>query len=184
MVPSGGVKRRSRKGFRAVKLGDQRPVELADRADQRASDQNVLDAVGVTGVYRPRRRGLVELRAEHLGGEPDVLVYTVPAHHSIEIPLEFGLLGEILRPVVGGLKAVAVEVVSNVDARPGICVLIPRTAHAGVLLDDRVRNSRLLQANCSEQTGLATTHDDDGKPGAVLRTRLEGGDPLVVALEF
>ena len=64
----------------------------------------------------------------------------------LEVRLELGLLGEELGPVVGGLEAVAVEVVADVDPGAGVAVLPPGAAGAGVLLDDDEREARLAAA--------------------------------------
>ena len=54
----------------------------------------------------------------------------------VKVGVQFGLFGEEVRPLIGGLEAVAVEVVGHVDPRTGIRVLVPRAADARVLLDD------------------------------------------------
>ena len=87
----------------------------------------------------------------------------VLVHHPLEVGLQLGLLGEEVRPFVGWLEAVAVEVISDVDPRAGIGVLPPRSADTRVLLDDRERDTRFLQPDPGQQTGFTAPDDDDGK---------------------
>ena len=56
----------------------------------------------------------------------------------------------------------------DVDARAGVAVLPPGAAGTAVLLDDRERQSRLLQTDARQQAGLATPDDDHGRAGAHL----------------
>jgi hypothetical protein len=102
---------------------------------------------------------------------------SVPMHDAVEVRLQLGLLGEVLRPVVGRLEAVAVEMIPDVDARARIGVLPPGSAHSGVLLDDGVGNARLLHPDRGEEAGLAASDDDDGKLGPGLGAGFERGDP-------
>jgi len=76
----------------------------------------------------------------------------VLVHHGLEVRLQFGLLGEEVRPLIGRLEAVAIKVVSDIDAGARIGVLPPGPADAFVLLDDGERDARLLQSNAREQT--------------------------------
>ena len=101
---------------------------------------------------------------------------SVSMHDVFEVRLQLRLLGEILSPVVGRLEAVAVEMVSDVDACARIGVLPPGSADAGILLDDGVGNARLLQPDRGEQAGLAAADDDDGKLGPGLGAGFERGD--------
>ena len=68
-----------------------------------------------------------------------------------------------MSPFVGRLKAVAVEVISDVHPCAGIGVLPPRASDAGILLDDRERDAGFLEPNSGQQAGFAGPDDDDGK---------------------
>ena len=70
---------------------------------------------------------------------------------------ELGLLREVLRPVVGGLERVAVEVAADVDSCARVAVVPPRAARPAALLDDRERDPRLREADAREQARLRRT---------------------------
>ena len=77
--------------------------------------------------------------------------------------MQLRLLGEEVCPLVGGFKAIAVEVISDVYPSSGIGVLPPRPADACVLFDDGERDTGFLQPNSGQQAGFAAADDDDGK---------------------
>ncbi|MDT5056506.1 MAG: hypothetical protein QOF66_4872 [Mycobacterium sp.] len=87
----------------------------------------------------------------------------VAIHRGLEVGLQLGLLGEEVRPLIGRLEAVAVEVIADVNAGTGICVLPPRPADAGVLLDDGERDAGLFQPNARKQTGFPAADDHHRK---------------------
>ena len=121
-------------------------VELADGGDHRPGRQDLLGPVGRTRA----RTDHVADSSSQVAPSTSVSQRTwapIPclSHDRLEVALELGLPGEVLGPVVARLEAVAVEVVADVDPGPGIRVLPPGSAHAGVLLDDGEGDAGLLQ---------------------------------------
>jgi hypothetical protein len=87
----------------------------------------------------------------------------VAVHNRLEVGLQLGLLGEEVRPLIGRLEAVAVEVIADVDAGTRIGVLPPRPTDAGVLLDDRERDAGLFQPNARQEAGFPAADDHHRK---------------------
>ena len=112
--------------------------------------------VHVAVVVVPGRLGDLGL-PQHMAAD------VVLVHHALEIRLQFGLFGEEVRPLIGRLEAVAVEVVGHVDPRAGVGVLVPGAADARVLLDDRERDAGLLEPDPRQQSRLTASDDDDGE---------------------
>ena len=111
-------------------------------------------------------------------------VDAVALQHVGEVALQLGLLREVLTPVVARFERVAVEVIADVDAAPGVRVLVPRAADAGVLLDDRERDTGFLQPDTGEQPGLSATDDDDGERRACVLVDVEVHLARVDAVEL
>ena len=100
----------------------------------------------------------------------------------LEVRLQLGLFGEEVRPLIGRLEAVAVEVVADVDPRAGIGVLVPGPADAGVLLDDRERDAGLLEPDARQQSRLPAADDDDREVVGGRAPRPH--EPCVAAVEL
>ena len=146
-------------------------VELPDGADDRARRQRRRRP----SVGSARRTVHVDVASSQvdfgdLGLPPHVRPDAVLVHHAFEVGLQFGLFGEEVRPLVGRLEAVAVEVISDVDPRARVGVLVPGAADARVLLDDGERNAGLLEPDGGEQSRLAAADDDDGEVVAGRRS--------------
>lgn len=164
MIPLRRVERRARE-IVAPRDGRQiGTVELPDGADHGACRHRVRRAVGVADSDLPRLGRLIPSRAGDLGLEPDVRADAVLVQDAFEIGLQLRLFGEELRPVVAGFKAVAVEVVSDIDAGTGIAVVPPGAADTGGTFDGE-RNSRLFQADSREQSRFAAADDEHGEVG-------------------
>jgi hypothetical protein len=94
---------------------------------------------------------LVVVGGDDLRLEADLVADAVLVHAGLEVGLELAALREELRPFRIGLEGVAVEVVADVHAAPGVGILEPGSPDVRVLLDHRVRNSGLLEADRREQ---------------------------------
>ncbi len=175
VVPARGVERRAGEVVHAGDVGELGPVQRAHRADDEARVERLGRAVGVAHEDRPPPGRLVVGRVGDLGLEADVRTQRVVVQHPDEVLLQLRLLREVLGPVVGGLERVAVEVAADVDARTGVTVLVPRAARPGVLLHDRERQPRLLEADPREQPRFAATDDHHGRVG--LHRVGDGGTP-------
>ncbi len=160
VVPLRGVEGRPGEILLPVDVRKVRPVQLPDGADHRSRRQCRRRSVAVTRPHGPGGSVVVPGRLGHLGFPQHMAADVVLVHHGLEVGLQFGLLGKEVRPLVGRLEAVAVEVISDVDAGTGIGVLPPGPADAGVLLDDRERDARLFQPNARQQTGFPAADDD------------------------
>ena len=182
VIPAGGVEGRAGKTVGARDVGDVGGVELPDGTDHRAGAQGFVVAVGIPHGDRPRV--VLPYRGDHFGAEPDALLHTVAVHDVGEVGLQFRLAGEVLRPVIRRLEAVAVEVIAHVYPGAGIAVLPPGSAHTGVLLDHGVGDPGLLQPDCGQQAGLAAADHDDREVGACRRAGLQVVIAGVVAVEF
>ena len=158
--------------------GSLRAVELTDRRDDGARDERLLAARRPRGSRTRHAPASVvpAARATTSVSQRTCGVDAVALHHVGEVALQLGLLREVLAPVVARLERVAVEVVADVDAAPGVGVLVPGAADAGVLLDDRERDARLLQPDAGEQPRLPAADDDDGERRA-RRPRRRRGRP-------
>ena len=135
-------------------VGEFRAVELAHRADQGVGLEGLGGADPVArdraDLDEPACRLVVPAGAHHLGAEADVVGDAVLLHAALEVALQLGLLGEELGPAVVGGERVAVEVVAHVDPAAGEAVLVPGAADPRVLLDDRVGDAGLSQADAGE----------------------------------
>ena len=183
VVPLAGMERRPGEVLLPVDVRHVGPVELSDSADHRARREFRRLAVAVARANRPRRIGVVPRRLGHLGLPADVRRNVVFLHDALEIGVQLGLFGEEVRPVIGRLEAVAIEVISHVDPRTGVGVLVPRAADARVLLHDGERNAGLLEPDPGQQAGFtASDHDDSEVLAGGLRYRVRR--PGVAAVEF
>ena len=164
----------------AVDLGKVRPVQLPYGADHRARRQRRRCSVATTRPNGPGGCGIVPGRLGHLGFPQHMAADVIAVHHGLEVGLQLGLFGEEVRPLIGRLEAVAVEVISDVDPRPRIGVLPPRPADTGVLLDDRERDACLFEANARQQPRFpAADHDHREVVGRGATDR-----PTVFAVEL
>src|ERR1700752_272196 len=82
-----------------------------------------------------------------------------------EIVLQLVLLGEEVRPIVVGFEAIAIEMVSDVDAGAGIAVLPPRSAGSRVLLHEGEGDVALFEAEPGKNAGFAAPDDEDRQIG-------------------
>ena len=151
----------------------------------------LMTAVAVSFVAgaqadRPLRRVVVPHRCAHFGAEADVLDDAVLPRGVLEVALEFGLTGEELGPVVVGREGVAVEVVADVDAAAGVAVLEPGAAGGRVLLDDRVRDAGVAEADAGEDARHAGADHHDVRCGfhVVVDRRAPVAVALVGSVEF
>ena len=183
VVPAGGVEGIAGEALRTGKVGNEWLVELAHRADHRSGPQHLVAAVGITNGDRPIARVVVPRRRDDLSVEPDMFGDTVAVHYVDEVVLQLGLAREELRPVVGRLEAVAVEVVPDIDPGAGIAVLPPGSANSGVLLDHRVGNPGLLESDRSQQPGLPGADHDHRKIRASPGGGPEFGLARIAAVE-
>ena len=183
VVPLAGMECRPGEVLLPVDVRQVGPVELSDCADHRARREFRRLAVAVARANRPCRIGVVPRRLGHLGLPADVRRDVVFLHDALEIGVQLGLFGEEVRPVIGRLEAVAIEVISHVDARTGVGVLVPRAADARVLLHDGERNAGLLEPDPRQQAGFTASDHDDSE---VLAGGLSRGvrRPGVAAVEF
>ena len=158
------------------------PVELADRADDGVGSRDSCGRPScargrsIVRYDRPRRPPRPRCRsgcgraARSRGAAREVL-----AQHALR--------REVLRPVVGR-EGVRVDVVRAVDAAAGIRVLEPRPADVGVLLDDRVGDVGLLQADGREQPRHAGADDQDVEfPRACAAGTVSSGTASVPAVQ-
>ncbi len=137
-----------------------RTVELSDGADDRARREFGDRAVAIARQDRPRRCGVIPRSLGHLGFPADVRRDVVLVHHALEIGLQLRLFGEEVRPVIGRLEAVAVEMITDVDPCAGVGVLVPGAPDPCVLLHDGERNAGFLEPDPRQQAGFtASDHD-------------------------
>src|ERR1700753_1974399 len=87
-----------------------------------------------------------------------------------------------MRPVVVGFEAEAVEMVGDVQAGAGRCVLPPCSAGARVLLADAERYVGLLEADAGQDAGFAAPDDQDRNLGRAFG-RQWGRAPRVGTVE-
>ena len=163
VVPRGGVEGGAGEAVATRDVGEARPVELADRADDRVHDDGVLGPVGGAGDQRPRAFGVVPRGGPHLGAEPDALLQPELARAGAEVVEEHVLGGEVQRPVVPLRERVAVVVVGVVDPAAGIPVLVPGATDVGVLLQHHEVDPRLGEPVRGEQAGHARADDRDAE---------------------
>ena len=156
---------------------------MADCRDDRADFELIGGSIPCADRHRPSTRCVVPDCSGHFGAEPDVRLDPVADHDVVEVLLEFGLLRVVLGPVITGLERIAVEVVPDVDAGSRVTVLEPRAADTGVLLDDRVRNSRLLKTDAGQNSGLAGADHEYREPGEIGCGRRHRHPTLVDAIE-
>ena len=152
------------KESRAGDVGQVRAVELADGGD----DAPAATSVSSVAVGERMRTCQAPASSSHARATTSVSQRTwgvTPWRSitSVEVALQLGLAGEELAPLVARLERVAVEVVADVDAAAGVGVLVPGAADAGVLLDDRERDARLLEPDAGEQARLAAADHDHGE---------------------
>ncbi len=147
----------------ARQLGDVRPVELADPAD---------DGVGLDG--RPRRpsvrsRSVQRIVASSssadsdLGAEADQRSQPEPVGDAPEVLEQHLLAGEVLRPVVALREGVAVEEVGHVHPAPGVGVLEPRAADVVVLLEHDHLDAGLVEPVGGDQARHAGSDHGDAE---------------------
>ena len=178
VVPLRGVERRAGEVLLPVDVGRWGRLSWPDRADHRARRQRRRRAVAVARAHGPRRGVVVPRRLGDLGLPPHVPADVVLVHDGLEVGLQLGLFGEEVRPLIGRLEAVAVEVIADVDPRAGVGVLVPRAADACVLLHDGERDAGLLEPDAGQQSGLAASDHDDRE---VVGRRLADRTALGVA---
>ena len=135
-------------------VGERRPVELADRADDRVRlDASRSLPSACAHVDRPalgRRRTTSPTRTSVPKRMCVAQAERVGA--ALEVVEQHVLRREVQRPVVALRERVAVVVVRVVDAAAGIRVLEPRAADVVVLLDDR-RTARRPAAAGARRAG-------------------------------
>ncbi len=159
MVPTSGVERRSLERVAARDVGELRPVELTDRADDGVRVHR-LGTGGAVHLHGPRLGRVVPRDRLDRGVEVDVLAELERVGAVAEVVEQHVLRREVERPVVALRERVAVVVVRVVDSAAGIAVLPPRAADFTVLLDDHERDARLMQSMRGEQPGHAGADDD------------------------
>ncbi len=150
VVPASGVERRSLERVAAGDVGELRPVELTDGADDGVRVHR-LGARRASHFHRPGLGRVVPGGRLDLGVEVDVLAELERVGAVAEVVEQHVLGREVERPVVPLRERVAVVVVRVVDAAAGIGVLPPRAADLAVLLDDHERDAGLLQPVRGEQ---------------------------------
>ena len=162
VVPPRRVEGGTGERARARQLGDVRPVELADPADDGVGLEGLLAAVGLQ-PQRPPHRRFVELRRQDLGAEADQRSQPEPIRHATEVLEQHLLAGEVLRPVVTLREGVAVEEVRHVDPAPGVGVLEPRAADVIVLLEHDHLDAGLVQPVGGDQARHAGSDHGDAE---------------------
>ena len=153
---------------------------VPDGADHRSAPTCRVDSIAVTCPHGPGGSVVIPGRLGNLG---------FPQHMAADVgtcPSRFGSRPAVRaarqRSASIGRSARSCSGRSNfhVDAGTGIGVLPPGPADAGVLLDDRERDTRLFQPNARQQTGFPAADDDH-------REVVGGGTPdrsTVFAVEF
>ena len=138
VVPARRVEGRARERVAAGDVGEERPVELADRADDRVRRRSSPRGRRLSRTCNVQRRsGSDHVADAHLGAEADVLAEAERVGAAAEVVEQHVLGREVQRPVVALRERVAVVVVRVVDAAAGIAVLEPGAADVVVLLEDR-----------------------------------------------
>ena len=163
VVPPRRVERRTRERVAPGDVGERRPVELADRADDRVRLDRLVGDRRACATSTVQTRVLRRTTSPTRTSVPNRMcvaqVERVGA--AAEVVEQHVLRREVQRPVVALRERVAVVVVRVVDAATRIRVLEPRAADVVVLLDDDEVDARLLQAVRGEQARHARADDDD-----------------------
>ena len=120
-----------------------------------------LTVFGRAQRHRPHAVVVVPSGCNNLGVPPDVFGEVVLVDHLGEVVAQLVLLGEKMRPVVVGFEAVAIEMVRDIYAGPGIAVLPPCSARARVLFHDGEADVGLLQPDAREDAPFSAAHHED-----------------------
>ena len=123
----------------------------------------------------PGAARLVERGRAHFRAEPHVRQDVVLLRAARDVVEELVLARVVVRPVGVGPERVRVEVVGHVDPQVGVGVLEPRAADVGVLVEHRVRDPGLLEADRRAQAAEAGA--DDAHAEARERARRRGARP-------
>ena len=161
MAPAGGVEGGSGEPVPTLDVGHARAVQLAHGRDHGVGLNYAPDAGLVAHRDLPEGPGFVPVEGLDLGLEGDLAAQVIAIGHAAEVLQQDRLGGEVLRPVVVGLKAVGVDVVGGVHPATRIGVLEPGAADVGVLVEDLVAHASLAEANAGEQAGHAGADDED-----------------------
>ena len=103
-----------------------------------------------------------------------------------DVRIDLGAAGVVVRPIRIGREGIRIEVVGNVDTQVGVGVLEPGAADIGVLVEDGVRDARLLEPNRRAEAAEAGADDADvefvesARGGRVLPDE----SPRVVSVEI
>ena len=89
--------------------------------------------------------------AQDFGFKTDVGLDLVFVHDGLEVGLELWLLCEVLAPRIAWFKAVAIEVVPDVNPSTGIGVLPPRSPHTRILFNDDKWNPGFFEPDSCQQ---------------------------------
>ena len=168
--PAGRMKRRPVELFHARNIGHPRCIQRTGSTHDNICLNDICAAVRCSHFDRPGRRRFVPCRFQHLSVEATLFVHPILTHHPFEVRPKFRLPTEVFAPVIRWLERVAVEVTTDVDAGTGIPVVAPCSSGTVGLLDDRVRNARLIEANSRQEPGLtASDHNDMKRVANLLR---------------
>ncbi len=132
VFPAGRVKRDSVERVQAADIRHFGAVELANCADDTVRHQGFAFAVGIH-LYQPSIVALPECGTLYRVVQSHVLAQSVLVHNTVEVSLQFGCSGEVSRPLVIGLKNVAVQMIGGIDLAPRIGIFVPGTAHFRIL---------------------------------------------------
>ena len=169
-----------RRSFELVHAGNvrhPRSIERSGAADNNVGLDDICPAVRRTNLNRPCCGRVIPGRLRHLSIEATLFINAVFAHHALKVRTQFGLSAEVFAPMVGGFERIAIKVTANVHTSSGVAIVSPCSSGPIGLLDDRVRNARLIKTNARQETGLTTTDDNDMKRVAnVCRNFVLPGD--------